>query len=86
MNVLVTGGTGFIGSHTCVELLKNNYEIIILDSLCNSSIKVLKRIEKILEIESNSIKSKSKKKSCFCFFNIKQAYSYQSFYKLVQTY
>ena len=58
MTILVTGGTGFIGSHTCVELLKNNYEIIILDSLCNSSIKVLKRIEKIMETESNAIKSK----------------------------
>ena len=32
--VLVTGGTGFIGSHTCVELLENGYDIIIMDNLC----------------------------------------------------
>lgn len=34
--VLVTGGTGFIGSHTCVELLENGYDIIIMDNLSNS--------------------------------------------------
>ncbi|MDE6798057.1 MAG: NAD-dependent epimerase/dehydratase family protein, partial [Ruminococcus sp.] len=34
--ILVTGGTGFIGSHTCVELLSNGYEIVIVDNLSNS--------------------------------------------------
>lgn len=47
MSILVTGGTGYIGSHTVVELLKNNHEIIILDNLSNSSVEVLKNIEKI---------------------------------------
>ncbi len=47
MNILVTGGTGFIGSHTCVELLNNNYNVIIIDNLSNSSIEVLEKIEKI---------------------------------------
>lgn len=47
MKVLVTGGTGYIGSHTVVELLKNNHEIIILDNLSNSIIDVLDKIEKI---------------------------------------
>lgn len=46
-NILVTGGAGFIGSHTCVELLKNNHEIIIADNLCNSKKAAVDRIEKI---------------------------------------
>lgn len=47
MKILVTGGLGFIGSHTCVELLNANYEVIIVDNLSNSSIDVLDKIEKI---------------------------------------
>lgn len=46
--VLVTGGTGFIGSHTVVELLQNEYKVIIIDNLINSNIKVLDRIEEIV--------------------------------------
>ncbi|MDE6679185.1 MAG: UDP-glucose 4-epimerase GalE [Ruminococcus sp.] len=45
--ILVTGGTGFIGSHTCVELLANSYEIVIADNLSNSKEAVTERIEKI---------------------------------------
>ncbi|TJX13971.1 UDP-glucose 4-epimerase GalE [Tissierella creatinini] len=47
MNILVTGGAGYIGSHTCVELLKNNHSIIIADNLCNSKIETLDRIKQI---------------------------------------
>ena len=47
MKVLVTGGTGYIGSHTVVELLNNNDEVIIADNLCNSSKSVLEKIEEI---------------------------------------
>ncbi|MDD6224287.1 MAG: UDP-glucose 4-epimerase GalE [bacterium] len=47
MNILVTGGMGFIGSHTVVELLENNDEVIIIDNLINSKIDVLDKIEKI---------------------------------------
>lgn len=45
--ILVTGGAGFIGSHTCVELLESGYEVIILDNLCNSKEESVNRIEQI---------------------------------------
>ena len=47
MAVLVTGGAGYIGSHTCVELIKAGYEVVIADNLCNSKAEVVNRIEKI---------------------------------------
>lgn len=47
MAILVTGGAGFIGSHTCVELLNSGYEVVVVDNLCNSSKESLKRVEKI---------------------------------------
>lgn len=47
--ILVTGGTGYIGSHTVVDLLNNNQEVVIVDNLCNSKVEVLNRIEKITE-------------------------------------
>ena len=48
--ILVTGGTGFIGSHTVVELQKNGYEVVIADNLVNSKIETLDNIEKITGI------------------------------------
>lgn len=45
--ILVTGGAGYIGSHTCVELLNQDYEVIVLDNLSNSSEEALKRVEKL---------------------------------------
>lgn len=44
MKVLVTGGTGYIGSHSVLELIKNNYEVVIVDDLSNSSIDVIDKI------------------------------------------
>ena len=47
MNILVTGGCGYIGSHTCVELLNENYNVIIVDNLSNSKKEVINKIETI---------------------------------------
>ncbi|MBP6860920.1 MAG: UDP-glucose 4-epimerase GalE [Neisseriaceae bacterium] len=47
MAILLTGGNGYIGSHTIIELQKNNHEIVVLDNLSNSSKLVLSRVEKI---------------------------------------
>ena len=47
MKILVTGGTGFIGSHTCVELLNSGYDVVIIDNLSNSKREVADYIEKI---------------------------------------
>ena len=47
MKILVTGGAGYIGSHTCVNLLENNYEVVIVDNLYNSNEKVVDRITQI---------------------------------------
>ena len=41
MKIFVTGGTGYIGSHTVVELQQNGYDVVIVDNLCNSNIGVL---------------------------------------------
>lgn len=47
MAILVTGGAGYIGSHTCVELLNNGFEIIVLDNLSNSSVESINRVKEI---------------------------------------
>ena len=47
MAILVTGGAGFIGSHTCVEMLNAGYEVIVVDNLCNASEEAIRRVEKI---------------------------------------
>ena len=45
MSILVTGGAGYIGSHTVVELINKNYDVIVVDDLSNSKIEVLDRIK-----------------------------------------
>jgi len=45
--VLVTGGAGYIGSHTCVELLANGYDVVVVDNLCNSKVESLRRVQEL---------------------------------------
>ena len=47
MAILVTGGAGYIGSHTCIEMLNAGYDVVVIDNLDNSSAESLKRVEKI---------------------------------------
>src|SRR5512136_1583987 len=47
MNILVTGGAGYIGSHTCVELLQAGYEIVVVDNLVNSKEESLRRVQEL---------------------------------------
>lgn len=49
MKILVTGGAGYIGSHTCVELLEKGYDVVVLDNLSNSSPKAVQRVEQITD-------------------------------------
>lgn len=51
MKVLITGGTGYIGSHTCIELIKSGYEPIIVDNLYNSKIETLDKIKEITGVK-----------------------------------
>ncbi|WP_273476961.1 UDP-glucose 4-epimerase GalE [Faecalicoccus acidiformans] len=51
MHILVTGGAGYIGSHTCVELLEAGYEVIVIDNLYNSNRKAIERIQQITHKE-----------------------------------
>ena len=48
MSILVSGGAGYIGSHTCVELIEAGYDIVVADNLCNSSEEAVRRVEKIV--------------------------------------
>jgi UDP-glucose 4-epimerase len=45
--ILITGGAGYIGSHTAVELMNAGHHVVIVDNLCNSSRKVLERIQNL---------------------------------------
>jgi UDP-glucose 4-epimerase len=58
--ILVTGGCGYIGSHTVVELLQANHMVVILDNLCNSSVKVIERIKSIVQ---NQVQTKAQTSS-----------------------
>ena len=69
MKILITGGLGYIGSHTAVELLNNGYEIAVVDNLCNAKLSVKKNIEKITGKQFNFYKAdiRDYKKLCGIF-------------------
>ncbi|QOP45850.1 UDP-glucose 4-epimerase GalE [Sulfurimonas paralvinellae] len=74
MNILVTGGAGYIGSHTLVELAKANYSFIVYDNLSNSSQESLKRVSKIIGKDitfvKGDIRDKAKLKEIFSKYKI----------------
>jgi len=74
MMILITGGAGYIGSHTLVELAKSDYEFIVYDNLCNSSKESLKRVEKIIGKDivfiNGDIRDTSKLKETFTKYDI----------------
>ena len=62
--LLVTGGAGYIGSHTCVELLQAGYDLVVLDNFCNSKRSVLERVERIAEKRVSVVEGDIRDKSC----------------------
>lgn len=57
LTILVTGGTGYIGSHTVVQLIEAGYQVVILDNLCNSKAEVLNRIESITGVRPSFVQA-----------------------------
>ena len=64
MNILVTGGSGYVGSHICVKLLTLGFKVIVIDNLINSQIKALTRVSEIVNINLNF---DLKEDACFTF-------------------
>ncbi len=64
MRILVTGGAGFIGSHTCVELLNAGYEVTVIDNLYNSSEKAIDRVKEITGKELDFVEGDILDKDC----------------------
>ena len=65
MAILVTGGAGFIGSHTVVELQNAGYDVVVLDNLSNSSEKSLERVEKITSLPAGCCPQTQNTGSCW---------------------
>lgn len=78
MAILITGGAGYIGSHTCVELLNNNYKIIVVDNLSNSSIESLNRVKEItgkqFEFYKENVLNREKMNEIFWKITLKRLY------------
>jgi UDP-glucose 4-epimerase len=66
MRVFVTGGAGYVGSHTLVELLQSNHEVIVYDNLCNSSQKALLRVQEITNQKITFIKGDTRDFELMC--------------------
>jgi len=63
MNILVTGGAGYIGSHCCLDLLNEGHDIVVIDNLCNSSYESISRVERLTGKEISFYKSDLRDKS-----------------------
>lgn len=87
--ILVTGGLGYIGSHTVVELLERNYNVVILDDLSNSDIRIQKQIEKItnkkVKVYENSILDKESLKMIFKKENIDLVIHFAAFKSVAES-
>ncbi|MFT9869713.1 UDP-glucose 4-epimerase GalE [Bacillus mobilis] len=83
MAILITGGAGYIGSHTCIELLNNNYKIIVVDNLSNSSIESLNRVKEItgkqFEFYKESVLNREKMNEIFLRHNIEAVIHFAGF-------
>ncbi|ENJ6137799.1 MULTISPECIES: UDP-glucose 4-epimerase GalE [Bacillus] len=83
MAILITGGAGYIGSHTCVELLNNNYKIIVVDNLSNSSIESLNRVKEItgkqFEFYKENVLNREKMNEIFLENNIEAVIHFAGF-------
>ena len=78
MKILVTGGTGYIGSHTVISLVNSGNEVVIVDNLSNSKIQVLDRLYKITGKKIKFYKADVRdEKKLFAVFRI-NIYSYES--------
>ena len=64
--ILITGGAGYIGSHTCVELLNAGFEVVIIDNFCNSKPESLNRVQKITGKSVTLIEGDVRDKTCLC--------------------
>lgn len=64
MKILVTGGAGYIGSHTCVELLNTGFDVVVLDNLSNSKTESLSRVEHITQKNINFVKGDVRDRKC----------------------
>ncbi|CAA6819377.1 MAG: UDP-glucose 4-epimerase (EC, partial [uncultured Sulfurovum sp.] len=69
MKILVTGGAGYIGTHTVVLLIEAGYEVVIFDNFCNASIESIRRVEKIvnqeIEVVEGDIRNRDDLRSVF---------------------
>ncbi|MES5952763.1 UDP-glucose 4-epimerase GalE [Bacillus fungorum] len=83
MAILITGGAGYIGSHTCIELLNNNYKIIVVDNLSNSSIESLNRVKEItgkqFKFYKESVLNREKMNEIFLKHNIEAVIHFAGF-------
>ncbi len=72
--ILVTGGSGYIGSHTLISLAESGYDFVVYDNLCNSSVVALQRVEKIIDkdilFEEGDIRDESALEKIFTKYNI----------------